>query len=1268
MAAGRGAELRGGAGESATIVGGATGGKQGDGATGASSNLLGPISQCAVTSVVAENSADSADRMSTESRSAEAGGDGNGANSVNGGDGANGASSYPSSLASWPNESPSAVTSPTTSAASETRSAASWTCAGAFPAVRHPVRPTSLALVSKRGRGSVSERIDTGRGAERSAGRSVGSSGGSRRISFPPSCSMGDRSRSESSRGTASGGRGGGGGGGGGGVGHRSLLVARTAALASARPTAAAGGDATGRRNRRARLAITTHTSFPLKTTKATCSSGISASDAERTNGCTTAGGGKECSGGDFGGSLTRDSSGSGRDGGAGSGSRGKGGAGGRDADKARPPWGARAPGAVLKANEVLTGVERRGGVLSGADVRVEGVVSAGTGGKNCEGHVERVADTGAGADEGGEVRGVGEASVAGGIGEEATQGTVDAVGKKGEDDGVWTGGHQGEEGRESTMEGTQRLSWEGGVAAVADHDAAAAASIDSCASRDGAAPVGEKSIASEVDEGEGAQGVREDENEGESGGKGCFIRGVEEEECEEEVVEGEAVPPEREGSEESDALCGDKAGMRVGELEEQRGESQAPAEKEDEEQEREEEGVEKAKDCGRKGTARGETLECEQELLVGRNSVGGSGALEEVALEAEQSLAAGGALAADHADADAVADAEADAAADSEADARPDAGVDAGADAEADSGAGVRSDVRADAEADAEVDVGPAANAVANAGVDGGAEARSDDEADARADAEANARADAEANARADAEANARADAEANARADAEANARADAEANARADAEANARADAEANARADAEANARADAEADAEAEPFVVVKGEEDKEAGKEQGEYNDRNLDAATAALAKVRPLALRLRAMASAAAASSRVKAKAVAAEAAAAAAAEAEMLAEEADTEGDGASEEEDGGEGVVRGVLAEGVGAMHGDSSMGAGSPVRLPLCLRPPLRRREWIRCWRCVSSPPRRSRPTNVCSPPPTPPVLPPFFFRPPSFPPPHRRSRRLPCQAGVDSVLALCLKSTTSLETNFENANKLFIGNMSNVASFGAFCVEIKETLLVSDDGLSIYPAPLPSFFIRQGWTLPLWGPAPDPSLVNETVQMTLTNNGVTDLSVTGLDFTQFGLPADFSVGPGLSANLTFNRTQVNLDFETLPLLQTYLSGTNPPDLQADEVISVVIVKLYPDDPDGLLGRAAYVFLKPTNDQINPYEFYLFEANYYLPPPTSSGRRRLLAAIPKTTSPPSGSQKGCCAKAKIPPTCKPGAPTWPSCRSPPCKTPC
>ncbi|CAI6011004.1 unnamed protein product [Closterium sp. NIES-65] len=1147
--------------------------------------------------------------MSTESRSAEAGGDGNGANSVNGGDGANGASSYPSSLASWPNESPSAVTSPTTSAASETRSAASWTCAGAFPAVRHPVRPTSLALVSKRGRGSVSERIDTGRGAERSAGRSVGSSGGSRRISFPPSCSMGDRSRSESSRGTASGGRGGGGGGGGGGVGHRSLLVARTAALASARPTAAAGGDATGRRNRRARLAITTHTSFPLKTTKATCSSGISASDAERTNGCTTAGGGKECSGGDFGGSLTRDSSGSGRDGGAGSGSRGKGGAGGRDADKARPPWGARAPGAVLKANVVLTGAERRGGVLSGADVRVEGVVSAGTGGNNCEGHVERVADTGAGADEGGEVRGVGEASVAGGIGEEATQGTVDAVGKKGEDDGVWTGGYQGEEGREK------------------------------------------------------------------------------EEECEEEVVEGEAVPPEREGSEESDALCGDKAGMRVGELEEQRGESQAPAEKEDEEQEREEEGVEKANDCGGKGTARGETLDCEQELLVGRNSVGGSGVLEEVALEAEQSLAAGGALAADH----------------------------------------------------------------------------------------------------------------------------------------------------------------ADAEAEPFVVVKGEEDKEAGKEQGEDNDRNLDAATAALAKVRPLALRLRAMASAAAASSRVKAKAVAAEAAAAAAAEAEMLAEEADTEGDGASEEEDGGEGVVRGVLAEGVGAMHGDSSMGAGAAASamvevtaavgaaaaaaMPACLftaeasataagasasssssstsmtttiatssstaaaTAAVMASQPQQCPFMVAPPsssvPPPSLPVRLARAAPLVPASPTkkiliskittgssaqhlrgtlcssilwrkpaaAFLSPPVLPvlrqaketvtpppatilvtwtqsvlllqnaqtqltplaamAPHNRHasphQRVPsslglvltltllllasplapaetdmsaatynvpyseCQrnpalrkskvgAGVDSVLALCLKSTTSLETNFENANKLFIGNMSNVASFGAFCVEIKETLLVSDDGLSIYPAPLPSFFIRQGWTLPLWGPAPDPSLVNETVQMTLTNNGVTDLSVTGLDFTQFGLPADFSVGPGLSANLTFNRTQVNLDFETLPLLQTYLSGTNPPDLQADEVISVVIVKLYPDDPDGLLGRAAYVFLKPTNDQINPYEFYLFEANYYLPPPTSSGRRRLLAAIPKTTSPPSGSQKGCCAKAKIPPTCKPGAPTWPSCRSPPCKTPC
>lgn len=277
-------------------------------------------------------------------------------------------------------------------------------------------------------------------------------------------------------------------------------------------------------------------------------------------------------------------------------------------------------------------------------------------------------------------------------------------------------------------------------------------------------------------------------------------------------------------------------------------------------------------------------------------------------------------------------------------------------------------------------------------------------------------------------------------------------------------------------------------------------------------------------------------------------------------------------------------------------------------------------------------------------------------------------PNPGIRKSKVGAGVDSAAALCLKSTTSLSTTFENANKLFIGTMANVATFGALCVAISETLLVSDDGFSIYPAPLPSFFVRQGWSLPLWGAAPNPSLLNETVQMTLINNGNTDLSVTGLNFQDFSLPEDFAVAPGEEFKLEFNRTQVSLDFETLPLLQTYLSGTNTPDLPPGEITAVVIVKLYPDDPNGLVGRAAYVFLLPTENVLNPYEFYLFESNYYLPPPPAGTRRRLLATVPRTTSPPSGSQKGCCNKAKLPPSCKPGAKTWPKCSNPPCKTPC
>ncbi|CAI7865690.1 unnamed protein product [Closterium sp. NIES-53] len=174
------------------------------------------------------------------------------------------------------------------------------------------------------------------------------------------------------------------------------------------------------------------------------------------------------------------------------------------------------------------------------------------------------------------------------------------------------------------------------------------------------------------------------------------------------------------------------------------------------------------------------------------------------------------------------------------------------------------------------------------------------------------------------------------------------------------------------------------------------------------------------------------------------------------------------------------------------------------------------------------------------------------------------------RKAKVGAGVDSVLALCLKSSTSLETTFENANKFFIGNMSN-----------------------------------------------------------------------------------------------FNRTQAALDFETLPLLQNYLSDSST--MAIDELTAVVIVKMFPDDPSGLLGRAAYVFIDPTFDSRNPYQFYLFEANYYLPT-AGSGRRRLLASIPKTTTPPAGSQKGCCKKTPPPPTCKVGGVNYPACRNPVCKTPC
>ncbi|CAI5510282.1 unnamed protein product [Closterium sp. Naga37s-1] len=268
------------------------------------------------------------------------------------------------------------------------------------------------------------------------------------------------------------------------------------------------------------------------------------------------------------------------------------------------------------------------------------------------------------------------------------------------------------------------------------------------------------------------------------------------------------------------------------------------------------------------------------------------------------------------------------------------------------------------------------------------------------------------------------------------------------------------------------------------------------------------------------------------------------------------------------------------------------------------------------------------------------------------------------RKAKVGAGVDSVLALCLKSTTSLETTFENANKFFIGNMSNVASFGALCVEIAQTLAMDDDNV-LYETPLPPFFMRQGFALSIWGPAPDPNLYNETVVMTLVNDGVSSLSLTGIDFAAIGEDPNFEVPPQGTVTITFNRTQAALDFETLPLLQNYLSDSST--MAIDELTAVVIVKMFPDDPSGLLGRAAYVFIDPTFDSRNPYQFYLFEANYYLPT-AGSGRRRLLASIPKTTTPPAGSQKGCCKKTPPRPTCKVGGVNYPACRNPVCKTPC
>ena len=168
--------------------------------------------------------------------------------------------------------------------------------------------------------------------------------------------------------------------------------------------------------------------------------------------------------------------------------------------------------------------------------------------------------------------------------------------------------------------------------------------------------------------------------------------------------------------------------------------------------------------------------------------------------------------------------------------------------------------------------------------------------------------------------------------------------------------------------------------------------------------------------------------------------------------------------------------------------------------------------------------------------------------------------------------MDAIEALCLKSTTSLTTTLDNANKLFIGNASNIgceqlfslmpffsvhmlrvmihsltwsyaslanstalpsppttsvrlpAAFGAICVRISAILRVSADGNSLFPGDLPDYFATQTWSLPAWQPI-DPSVTNQTVILNIVNNGASSLTLSGIDFKLLGLPDDFSVEPG-----------------------------------------------------------------------------------------------------------------------------------------------
>lgn len=264
--------------------------------------------------------------------------------------------------------------------------------------------------------------------------------------------------------------------------------------------------------------------------------------------------------------------------------------------------------------------------------------------------------------------------------------------------------------------------------------------------------------------------------------------------------------------------------------------------------------------------------------------------------------------------------------------------------------------------------------------------------------------------------------------------------------------------------------------------------------------------------------------------------------------------------------------------------------------------------------------------------------------------------------------ADAVQSLCLRSSKSISVDFTNADKVFIGNTSQNQGIGTLCIPIVVVVSLNSNNVNFTKVPIPSYLTRQAWALSVWGPAPDPSSFSQQVELKVSNFGKSNLAFDGINFESIGLPRDFKVQIGQEVTLKLNRSQIKLEYNTLPVLQSYLysilySDKNP--FPPGEFSAAILLKEHP--PNNPIGsQVAYAVIKPPPADANllttSTQFFLFESTYVPPVPIgNSTSRRLLAVLPGTNRAlPAGCPKGCCKPASpIPPTCRPGSPTFSSC---------